>query len=133
MGISNSLDAAQVVLISVDIRMLESNQTTDSSAGHIVLESRAPTSASRINKKCSICLETIGPSIDHRILLVFPNYHPAILHIIDTFLNDPCKLEHRTLPCKHVFHTTCIDQWLLPRFHERLYCFDCPMCRTVFT
>ena len=37
----------------------------------------------------------------------------------------------RMLPCKHAFHSHCIDPWLIPRFDSRQYNFDCPICRSI--
>lgn len=41
--------------------------------------------------------------------------------------------EVRTMPCRHLFHRTCVDEWLVPRFDKENSRFDCPLCRAEVT
>lgn len=40
--------------------------------------------------------------------------------------------EARTfIPCKHVFHRSCLDKWLLEDLYRALHGPQCPLCRTI--
>ena len=52
---------------------------------------------------------------------------PTIVGLIAAYLGGYA----RQLPCSHVFHQICIDDWLLPRFGSDAVDFDCPICRQI--